>query len=55
MYIFVIHSSVQKHIGCFHLGDIMNKAAVKMVKQVEHLLFSICSFLSKVFLFKSWY
>jgi hypothetical protein len=33
-HIFCIHSSVEGHLGCFQLLDIINKAAMKIVEHV---------------------
>ena len=37
MYIFCIHSSVQRHLGSFQLLAIINKAAMNMVEHVSLL------------------
>jgi hypothetical protein len=34
-HIFLIHSSVEGHLGCFHFMAIMNKAAMNIVEQVS--------------------
>ena len=34
-HIFFIHSSISGHVGCFHVLDIINKAAVNMEVQIS--------------------
>ena len=42
-HIFCIHSSVEGHLGCFQLLDIINKAAVNIVEHVYLLYFGASS------------
>jgi hypothetical protein len=42
-HIFCIHSSVEGHLGCFHLLAIINKAAMNIVDHIS-LLFVGTSF-----------
>ena len=43
-YIFLIHSSVKGHLGCFHVFAIVNRAAVS-IERLEYFILFILFYL----------